>query len=157
MLKVGDVVDAEVTNVQVFGILCRHCDEEILVLIPETSWIASCSSCRRFAQLGDKLRVKILHIDVVSRKIAATIKGQHPNPWQTDELCVGVYHHARIVRYVEESEYDQPGYLIELVPGGYTMLYGQQASFVPGDHVSVIIQSSNPEKLAVDVAIAKGS
>lgn len=36
MLTIGDVVDAEVTNVQVFGLFCRHDDEDLLVLLPET-------------------------------------------------------------------------------------------------------------------------
>lgn len=159
MLKVGDVVNVEVTNVQVFGIFCRHPNDEMLVLIPETSWIASSCSCDQFAQPGDSLTVKILHIDVESGKTAATIKGRHPNPWETEELNVGQRHLARIVRYVEKSDRcnDRPAYLLELVPGAFTMLCDTQQALTPGDHVSVTIQSSDPQKLAVEVSLENGS
>ena len=155
MLEIGDVVDAEVTNVQVFGIFCRHRDEDLLVLIPETSWIASASSCKQFAQPGDKLTVKILHVDSESRKIAATIKGRHPDPWETDQLDAGRRYTARVVRRVEKSDRcnDQPAFLIELLPGAFTMLCQTQKSFAPGDQVAVIIRSSDPRKRAVEVAI----
>lgn len=155
MLKVGDVVDAEVTNVQVFGIFCRHRGEELLVLIPETSWIASACSCKQFAEPGDTLTARILNVDAESRKIAATIKGRHPNPWETDQLDVGRRYSARIVRYVEKSDRcnDQPAFLIELLPGAFTMLCQTQTSFAPGGHVTVIIRSSDRRKLAVEVAL----
>lgn len=159
MLKVGDVVDAEVTNVQVFGIFCRHRQEEVLVLIPETSWIASACSCEQFAQPGDTLTVKILHIDAASGKIAATIKGHHVNPWETDQLNVGCRHDALVVRHVEKSDRcnDKPAYLLELLPGAFTMLCDTTKSLVPGERVTVIIKSSNPQKRAVQIAFASGS
>ena len=159
MLIVGDVVEAEVTNVQVFGIFCRHRDEDLLVLIPETSWIASACSCQQFAQSGDMLTVKILNIDPESGKIAATIKGRHPNPWETDKLNAGRRHTAQIVRYVEKSDrcHDQPAFLIELLPGAFAMLCHTQRSFKPGDHVEVIIRSSDPRKRAVEVTLANAS
>ena len=154
MLRIGDVVDAEVTSVQIFGIFCRHRDEDLLVLIPETSWIASACSCEQLAQPGDTLTVKILHIDTESRKIAATIKGRHPNPWETDQLDVGRRYIARVVRHVEKSDRcnDQPAFLIELLPGAFTMLCQAPRSFSPGDQVAVIIRSSDPGKRAVEVA-----
>lgn len=159
MLKVGDVVDAEVTSVQVFGIFCRHGQEEMLVLIPETSWIASACSCEQYAQPGDTLTVRIIHIDVASGKIAATIKGRHPNPWETGQLNVGCRHEAVVVRHVERSDRckDQPAYLLELMPGAFTMLCDTTKTLAPGDRVAVIIKSSNPRKLAVEIALEKDS
>jgi ribosomal protein S1 len=157
MLKAGDVVDAEVINVQVFGIFCRHRDEELFVLIPETSWLASSCSCQGFAQPGDSLTVKILNVDIESGKIAATIKGRHPNPWETKQLNVGSTHEARVVRHVTASEYDQEGYLIELMPGAYTMFSDTKRHLAPNDLVPVVIQSCNPQRQAVEVAITNSS
>jgi len=156
MLKAGDVVDAEVTKVEVFGIFCRHQEQELLVLIPETSWIASFCSCEQFAQPRETLTVKVLRIDRDSGKVAATIKGRYPNPWESDQLNVGCCHNARVVRYVADSDRcnGQPAYLIEIVPGAYTMLCDTSKSFSPGDHVAVTIQSSDPMKLAVTIAVA---
>ncbi|MEM6433955.1 MAG: S1 RNA-binding domain-containing protein [Cyanobacteria bacterium P01_D01_bin.115] len=145
MVAVGDVVDATVTAVRVFGVFCRHESQDMLVLIPETSWIASFNSCEQFATPGDTLTIKIKHIDHVSGKISATIKGHHSDPWQTDQLDVGKQYSARVVRYVETSDRceNQPAYLIELLPGAYTMLCANGISLQPDDRVSVTIQSSD--------------
>ncbi len=155
MLKVGDVVDAVVTRVQVFGIFCSYRQEDILVLIPETSWIASACSCEQFAQPGDILTVKVLHIDAAAGRVAATIKGRHSNPWETHELNVGCRYDALVVHRVEKSDRcnDQPAYLLELMPGAFTMLCDTTMTLEPGDHVAVIITSSNPDRLAVTVAL----
>lgn len=75
MLTTGQVVEVEVRTVAVFGVFCRHEDQEILVLIPEISWIASFSSCHQFAEPGDRWTVKIIHGDVGTGKISAG--GQH--------------------------------------------------------------------------------
>lgn len=159
MLQAGDVVDVEVTSVQVFGIFCRHRDEELLVLIPETSWIASFCSCDQFAQPGDTLTVTILQVDPESRKIAATIKGCYPNPWDTDQLTVGRRHTARVVRHVKKSDrcHNQSAFLIELLPGALAMLCNGQTSFSPGDQIAIIIRSSDPRKMAVEVALESSS
>ena len=151
----GGTLLPEVTNVQVFGVFCRHHDQDLLVRIPETSWIASASSCQQFAQPGDTLTVKILHVDSESGKIAATIKGRHPDPWETDQLDAGCRYTARVVRRVEKSDRcnDQPAFLIELLPGAFAMLCQTQRSFAPGDQVAVIIRSSDPRKRAVEVAL----
>jgi len=157
MVAVGDVVDATVTAVQVFGVFCRHESHDMLVLIPETSWIASFNSCEQFAEPGDMLTIKIKHVDHQSGKIAATIKERHPDPWQTDQLDAGKQHLARVVRYVEKSDRckDEPAYLIELMPGAYTMLCASGISLQPDDQVSVTIQSSNSINHAVSVAISQ--
>ena len=49
MLATGQIVDVEVRSVAVFGLFCRGEEQEVLVLIPETSWVASFCSCQQFA------------------------------------------------------------------------------------------------------------
>jgi predicted RNA-binding protein with RPS1 domain len=159
MLKVGDVVDAEVTNVQVFGIFCRHGQEDMLVVIPETSWIASFCSCNQFAQPGDTLKVKVLHIDTGSGRIAATIKGRHSDPWETDQLNVGCRYDALVIRHVDKSDRcsDQPACLLELLPGAFTMLCDATKTLRRGDYAAVMITSSNPGKRAVQITLVNES
>ncbi len=156
MVAVGDVVEATVTAVRVFGVFCRFETTDILVLIPETSWIASFNSCEQFAAPGDTLTVKIKHFDKASGKVAASIKDRYPNPWDSRALEVGTQHLARVVRYVEVSDRcnNQPAYLIELLPGAYTMLSANGVSLQQEEFVSVTIRHSDAFNHAVSVAMS---
>ena len=151
MLEIGDVVDVEVQSVKVYGVFCRYESEDLLVLIPETSWIASYNSCEQFAEPGDKLTVKIKHIDAESGKVAGTIRELHPNPWETGLLDKGRKHTARIVRYVPKADRcdDQPAYLVELVPGAFAILCAAGQHMKAGDQVTVVIQKSNSHNNSV--------
>src|SRR5258708_2533798 len=102
MLAVGEIVEVEVQTVAVFGVFCRFEVQEVLVLIPETSWIASFCSCHQFAEAGDRFAVKIKHVDLGTGKIAASIRELYPTPWETGQLAPGTEHRARVVRYVDK-------------------------------------------------------
>jgi predicted RNA-binding protein with RPS1 domain len=155
MLAIGDVVEATVTDVREFGLFCSSNGQELLLLIPDISWIATFNSCEQFAEPGDVLTVKILNIEAASGKIAATIKGRHPNPWETGVLEVGTRHSARVVRYVPNADrcQDGPGYLVEVVPGAFAMLCATDRELIAGDRVAVVIQESTPEFRAVRLAL----
>jgi ribosomal protein S1 len=73
MLTVGQVVQVEVRSVAAFGVFCQHAEQEVLVLIPETSWAASFCSCEQFAASGDRFTVKVLHADPALSKVKASI------------------------------------------------------------------------------------
>src|SRR5262245_60628247 len=126
MLPAGQVVEVEVRTVAVFGLFCRHGEQAVLVLIPETSWAASFCSCQQFAAPGDQFTVKVLHEDAASGKVSASIKAMHPDPWPDGLLAPGTEHQARVVRFVERADRcgDGAGYLLELLPGAYVMLCG---------------------------------
>jgi len=153
MLKTGDVVDVEVCAIAVFGVFCRHEEEELLVRIPEISWVASFCSCEQVAQPGDRLTVKIIHVDAASGKISGSITALHPNPWATGELAPGIEHQARVVRYVAKAErcVGGPAYLIELIPGAYVILCANGHSLEAGERVAVVIQESDVTKRALRV------
>src|SRR5262245_30155398 len=126
MLTAGEVVEVEVRAVAVFGLFCRHGEQEVLVLIPETSWVASFCSCEQFAAPGDRFTVKGLHVDTASGKVSASIKAMHLDPWPGGLLAPGTEHQARVVRFVESADRcgGRAGYLLELLPGAYVMLCG---------------------------------
>jgi len=153
MLAAGDVIEGEVRTVAVFGVFCRCGEQEVLVRIPETSWVASFCSCEQFAEPGDRLTVKIIHVDERTGKIAASIKALFPDPWASGELAAGTEHLASVVRYVEKADrcVDRPGYLIEMVPGAYAMLCANGVSFKVGQRVSVVIRDSDFSSRAVRV------
>jgi predicted RNA-binding protein with RPS1 domain len=153
MLSAGQVVEVEVRTVAVFGLFCRHGQEEVLVRIPETSWVASFCSCEQFATPGDRFAVKVLHADVASGNVSASIKALYPDPWPSGLLAPGTEHKGRMVRFVERADRcgDGPGYLLELVPGAYVMLSGGPP-LEKGQTCTVMVVESNFAKRAVRVA-----
>jgi predicted RNA-binding protein with RPS1 domain len=154
MLTAGQVVEVEVRTVAVFGLFCRHGGQELLELIPETSWVASFCSCEQFASPGDRFTVKVLHADAASGKVSASIKAMRPDPWPSGMLAAGAEHQARVVRFVESADRcsDGPGYLLELLPGTYVMLCGSVPRLEVGQTCGVTVVESDFSKRAVRVA-----
>jgi predicted RNA-binding protein with RPS1 domain len=153
MLHVGQIIDVEVRSVAVFGLFCAWEGQEILVLIPETSWIASCNSCLQLADPGDHLAVKVVHVDSETGKVSASIRAAHPDPWRNGLLAAGLEHQARVVRYVDKADRCEgnPGYLIELLPGAYAMLRADGLSFRKNQSCVVRVCKSDESKHAVEV------
>jgi uncharacterized protein GlcG (DUF336 family) len=142
-LNPGDVVRAVVRKTAVFGLFCEYGTHEILVLIPEISWIPSFASCEQVAAVGDELEVKIVHIDRERNKIAGSLRALHPgsDPWHGAwQLGVGDVLEATVVRWVEKADRcgDAGAYLLALRPAALVMLCGQEAGrFKSGDRVAV--------------------
>jgi S1 RNA binding domain len=138
----------------VFELFCESRQHEILVLIPEISWIPSFASCEQVASVGDELEVKIVHIDKERNKIAGSLRVLHPesDPWHGAwQLGVGDVLDATVVRWVEKADRcgDAGGYLLALRPAALVMLCGQEAGrFTRGDRVAVRVTT-------IDVRIRK--
>jgi hypothetical protein len=157
MLIPGQVVEVEVQKVAVFGAFCRYQDQEVLLRIPETSWVASFCSCDQFTAPGDRLTVKILHVDPDPGQASATVTGLHPNPWADGRLAPGLEYLARVVRPVEAADRcgGRPGFLLELVPGSFVMLCDGGQSLRPGQQVRVVVRESDFSKRSVTVALCE--
>jgi ribosomal protein S1 len=153
MLATGQIVEVEVQSVAVFGLFCRHDGQEVLVLIPETSWAASFCSCHQFAAPGDRLTVKVIHVDADSGKVSASVKAVHPDPWSGGLLAPGTEHRARVVRFVESADRcgGGAGFLLELVAGAFVMLCGGPP-LEKGQTITVTVVESDFSKRAVRVA-----
>jgi hypothetical protein len=156
MIAVGSIIDVEVQTVAVFGLFCRAGAVDVLVLIPETSWVASYCSCEQFAAPGDRFRVKVLRADAESGKVSASIKALHPDPWPSGQLAPGTVHQARVVRPIESADRcgGGPGHLLELLPGAYVVLCGG-SPLATGQSYAVRVVSSDPFQGAVQVALAE--
>jgi ribosomal protein S1 len=158
-LIVGDVVKAKVCRVEVFGAFCEFEGQEILVLIPEVSWIASFASCQEVISANDELEVNILHVNETPRKISASIRANHPesNPW--DErwpLQVGDEMEAKVLRWVEEAHRcgNSGGYLLALSPAALVMLCGVEAGHLKaGDKCQVVVTAVDALKHQVRVSL----
>lgn len=78
--QLGDEVGGEVTGSVDFGIFVKLEEGlEGLVHISEIDW-GLVDDPRKFAKVGDKIRVKI--IEIKDGKISLSIKALKPNPWQ---------------------------------------------------------------------------
>jgi hypothetical protein len=154
MLAAGEIVEVQVQTVAVFGLFCRHEGQEVLVLIPETSSVASFNSCLQFATPGDQLTVKVIHVDATDGKAAGSIKALHPDPWAAGLLAPGTDYQARVVRLVETADRcdDGPAYLLELLPGAYVMLCGSGPPLEVGQSCAVTVVESDSAKRALRVA-----
>ena len=156
-LKTGDVVRAVVRKTAVFGLFCDFNGHEILVRIPELSWIPSFASCEQVAAVGDELEVQIIHSDPQRNSISGSLIALHPesNPWHGAwQLGVGDVLDATVVRWVEAADRcgGAGGYLLALRPAALVMLCGCEAGrFRGGDRCSVTIRSLDPlhRKVAV--------
>ncbi len=161
MLKTGDVVRALVRKTAVFGLFCEYGSHEILVLIPEISWIPSFASCEQVAAVGDELEVKIIHIDRDRNKITGSLKAIHPqsNPWHGAwRLGVGDVLEATVVRWVDKADRcgDAGAYLLALQPAALVMLCGQEAGrFKYGDTVAVKVTALDARTRQVMVALVR--
>jgi ribosomal protein S1 len=158
-LNPGDVVRAVVRKTAVFGLFCESGPHEILVLIPEISYIPSFASCDQVAAVGDDLEIKIIHTDREHNTNTGSVVALHPesNPWHGAwHLAVGDVLEATVVRWIEKADRcgDAGGYLLALRPAALVMLCGQEAGrFTRGDRVAVRITSIDARQRAVTVAL----
>jgi hypothetical protein len=158
-LKTGDVVRAVVRKTAVFGLFCEFGTHEILVLIPEISWIPSFASCEQAAAVGDELEVKIVHIDKERNKIAGSVRALHPasDPWHGAwRLGVGDVLEATVIRWVERADRcgGAGGHLIALRPAALVMLCGQEAGrFKSGDTIAVKVTALDARTRQITVGL----
>ncbi len=158
-LNTGDVVRAVVRKTAVFGLFCEFGPHEILVLIPEISWIPSFASCEQVAAVGDEMEVKVIHIDRERNKIAGSFVALHPesDPWHGKwQLGVGDVLEATVVRRVEKADRcgDAGGYLLALRPAALVMLCGQEGGrFKSGETVAVKVTALDSRSRQVTVAL----
>jgi hypothetical protein len=158
-LNTGDVVRAVVRKTAVFGLFCDYGTHEILVLIPEISWIPSFASCEQVAAVGDELEVKVIHIDRERNKIAGSLRALHPesDPWHGAwRLGVGDVLDATVIRWVEKADRcgDAGGYLLALRPAALVMLCGhEEGKWSPGDKCVVVIKSLDQLRRQVVVEV----
>lgn len=161
-LKVGDIVRAKVRRTEVFGVFCECRGREILVLIPETSWIPCFNSCHQFASVGDELEVKLVVVNEEQEKIAGSIRAMHPenNPWEGSwQLRAGDEFSATVIRWVEKADRcgDNGGYLVALRPAAFVMLCGLDAdAYRPGDVCPVVVTSIDERRRQVKVQWKEG-
>lgn len=79
-IKIGDVLDGEVTGLAPFGLFVNASGLEGLVHLSEISW-DKVENPADFYKVGDKVKVQIIGIDDNGRRIAFSIKKLKVDPW----------------------------------------------------------------------------
>ena len=154
-IQVGQKITVTVTKVAEFGVFCQWKEKTVLIVIPETSWIASYNSCLQFTSPGDTHEVLITGINSTGSDLSASIRALYPNPWLQNSLAYGTIHRAKIVRSVEQSDRcnNCAAYLVEIMPGTYAMLCDEEFALQKDDFCSVVITESTPEKYSIKLAL----
>jgi ribosomal protein S1 len=91
-IKVGDILEAEITGVMPFGFFAKvtvgekrkPVTLEGLVHISEISW-EKVEDPAKFHNVGDKVKVKVLGVDKKTGKLNLSIKQLLPDPWEDIE------------------------------------------------------------------------
>lgn len=96
-LKVGDVVEGNVSGILTYGLFVTFNGIEGLVHVSEIDW-GHVNNPHKHARIGDKVTVQIIGIE--GEKISLSMKRLKPNPWQVlaDKYQVGDIIEAPVLR-----------------------------------------------------------
>lgn len=110
----GDVVRGHVTSIVDFGAFVRIAEGvEGLVHVTELSWTQRVANASEILDVGQDVEVKVLHIDLLNRRIGLSLKQLQANPWQVfaQDHRVGQRLHGKVVNVVDF------GIFVEVAPG----------------------------------------
>ena len=98
-LKVGDEVEGTVVVVADYGVFVEiQAGVEALLHVSEMSWSTHLRSANDFYKKGDKVKAKILTLDMESRKMSLGVKQMTPDPWLdiNEKFPVGSVHEVKV-------------------------------------------------------------
>jgi ribosomal protein S1 len=136
-VKLGEVFTGEVTGVMSFGLFVqikvKKTSLEGLVHISEISW-EKVDDPSKFFKQGDKVKVKVLAVDLKSGKLNLSIKQLQPDPWEKieKEYPVDAKVKGEVIRLAPFGAFVALGPGIEAlihvskIPAGKTLRVGDQ-------------------------------
>ena len=159
IIELNGIIEVTVVSPQVFGLFCEYTSKQMLLLIPETSWVASYNSAFQFAQKGDQFKVKVIGYSEEKDQYSVSIRSMYPNPWENDSFKVGNIYTSLIRRKVNEADrldYNT-GYLVEVIPGSFVILDPEGESFEENDVCEVMITHKDERKHALKIKLTKAN
>jgi ribosomal protein S1 len=146
MLKPGEVVRATVTRTEVYGVYLAHQGWDILVLIPDITWVPVAHDCREFARPGDEFDVKVLLFNEETGAFRGSIKDAHPegDPWRDPSAFrTGTAWTGRVTHRISASRPEGGlfGWIVELRPGVGGLLRAEDTGrdMSVGEAIDVVI------------------
>jgi small subunit ribosomal protein S1 len=80
-VKVGDILEGEVSNIVDFGVFVDVGGVSGLVHFSELSW-KKITDPHQVVQLGEKVKVKVLGVDREKGRLSLSLRKTQPNPWE---------------------------------------------------------------------------
>jgi len=153
--KMGDTLDVAVSKILPFGLLAATpSGPDGLVHISEISWKKVTSLQDRY-KIGQKIKVKVISIDVNSGRINLSIKQLEKDPWQeaSKKFKVGSVHERKVSR---GTSY---GVFVELDPGIEGLIHSSKipygVTYKPGDKLKVQIDLFDSDQKRVALRLAQ--
>lgn len=157
-LKVGQVVEGHVKNITSYGAFVDLGHLDGLIHLSELSWL-KITCPEEIVELGQKLKVLIIHLNSESKRIDLSLKQLTVNPWDklNPNIKVGAKVKGRITHIVSH------GIIIEVCPGVESLIHksefganirGQNVNeFKIGDAVEALITVLNPRGRKMGLSI----
>ena len=160
MLQVGEILDAIVSETQVYGIYMLARGFKILVLVPELSWDRRISDCREYAHIGDCFRVRILQYDPKNAVFFGSVKQVNPekNPWYDPSMfAVGCAYQGKIACLLaSKGSVSSRSYIVDIAPSVSGILRNVPISqaLTVGEYVHVVIASVDPATQKIELILS---
>lgn len=122
-LVLGDVIEGEVKRINTFGAFVDVNGVDGLLHISEISW-GRIDKVSDVINIGDKIKAKIIGIDVENQKLSLSMKVLQHDPWSNveDKYPVGAVVLGKVVRFAEF------GAFVELEPSVDALVHISQIS-----------------------------
>ncbi len=153
--KIGDTLDVAISKILPFGLLAATpSGPDGLVHISEISWKKVTSLQDRY-KIGQKIKVKVISIDVNSGRINLSIKQLEKDPWQeaAKKYKVSSVHDRKVSR---GTSY---GIFVELDPGIEGLIHSSKIPYgviyKPGDELKVQIDLFDSDQKRVALRLAQ--
>lgn len=159
MCKVGEVVDALVTDVETYGIYLQADGHKVLVLIPEVTWFSDVSDCRTYTQKGAVLCIMILQLVEEHGMYMGSVKQAFPeqNPWRDpSRFGIGSVWKGVVKSHMTGShKSDIVGHVLQIAPGVLGVLIAEEHAPILsiGQEALVEIKEVNVEDKKIQVII----
>lgn len=153
--KIGDTLDVSISKILPFGLLASTpSGPDGLVHISEISWKKVTSLQDRY-KVGQKIKVKVISIDVNTSRINLSIKQLEKDPWQeaAKKYKVGSIHERKVSR---GTSY---GVFVELEEGIEGLIHSSKipygVTYKSGDKLKVQIDLFDSDQKRVALRIAQ--
>ncbi|USO02437.1 MAG: 30S ribosomal protein S1 [Alphaproteobacteria bacterium] len=163
-LKIGDEVTGEITNLTDYGAFVQlEPGIEGLIYITEISWTKKNAHPAEFLKQNQKVKVKIMDVDLEKKRVSLSYKRCLPNPWQAYLEA----HPAGTVVKGQVKNVTEFGIFVSLTPeldGMVNLLDLETAHkntanatemYQKGQEIEVVVLDVSPEKERISLGLKK--
>lgn len=158
-LSVGDIVEGEVVSLRHYGAFVTIGTVLALLHRSELSWTEKEPEPQSVLSFGDRIRVKIISLNLEKNKIAVSLREALPNPWESEALSQGTVFEGRVTKrlgfgVIVASPYGPSG-LLHVSKLADTLGEGMRLlkTMCIGDVLQVKVESINSTERRMDLTL----